>query len=217
MDRPSDPAPERDRSNRTATSPPAADHLRDQALADAVRAGDEASFEALFRLYSKRLFLFAERMVRSREVAEDLVADVFVRIWERRAEWELRGSMKSYLYTATRNRALTHLEQQRVWDRAHRDARAEGRPPGLGRPPPAADVALHDRELGEAIAAAIERLPERTREAFVLHRQHGLSYAEVAQTMGIAPRTVEVLIRRALKALRAHLGHLLLLLVTALP
>lgn len=217
MDHPSGRARGSNRSNLAASSDRAADDLRDRALAEAIRAGDEIAFEALFRLYSKRLYLFAERLVGTPEVAEDLVADMFVRIWERRAEWELRGSMKSYLYTATRNRALTHLDQQRVWDRAHREAMWEGRPPGIGRPPPAADVELHARELAEAIEAGIERLPERTREAFILHRQHGLSYSEVAQTMGIAPRTVEVLIRRALKALRAQLGHLLLLLLTALP
>lgn len=183
---------------------PSPAHSPDQVLAAAIRAGDEASFEALFRTHSRRLFLFAEGYVRSAEVAEDIVADVFVRVWERRGELELRSTWQSYLYTATRNRALTHLEHLRVTQRVHA-ATADDRPPGLGSPTPATDADVQVRELEEAVERAIGLLPERTREAFVLHRKHGLSYAEVAQTMGIAPRTVEVLIRRALKTLRSQL------------
>jgi RNA polymerase sigma-70 factor (family 1) len=207
----------RDRSGApgpAATLTPPAEASSDQVLAAAIRAGDEVAFEALFRAFSRRLFVFADGYVHSAETAEDIVADVFVRVWERRAELELRGSWQSYLYTATRNRALRYLDHQKVVRRVHAEADG-GHPLGLGRGPAAADADAQAQELAEAIDRAIALLPERTREAFVLHRKHGLSYAETAQAMGIAPRTVEVLIRRALKALRANLDAFLPLLLAA--
>jgi RNA polymerase sigma-70 factor (ECF subfamily) len=80
----------------------------------------------------------------------------------------------------------------------------------MGTPPPAADDDVEMHELTEKVQQAIAHLPDRTRQALVLHRQHGLSYAEVAAAMGISPRTVEVHIRRAFQALRISLDGLLL-------
>jgi RNA polymerase sigma-19 factor, ECF subfamily len=188
--------------------PPDGDTL-DGELAARVQAGEAAAFEALFRRYYRRLYVFAEGYVRSPEVAEDLTVDVFARVWERRAEWSLRGSPRSYLYAAVRNEALAWLRRQRMIERAHEDAVRDERRPGMGGPPAPADAQVQAHELAEAVERAVGSLPERTREAFVLHRKHGLSYAEVGAAMEISPRTVEVLIRRAFKSLRAHLGAFL--------
>lgn len=198
-----------------ATAAPA-DAVPDDRLAARVRAGDAAAFEQLFHAYYPRLHAFVESYVRSADVAEDLVADVFVRIWERRAEWDLRGSLRAYLYTAARNEALVWLRRRRMMDRVHEGTAHDDRPPGMGAPPAPVDAAVQARELSEAVEQAIERLPERGREAFVLHRRHGLSYAEVGETMGISPRTVEVHIRRAFQALRDELIHFLPLLIGVL-
>lgn len=192
------------------------DPAREQAWVWGIRAGDEASFKALFDAYYDRLHAFAERYVRSPEVAEDLAVDVFVRIWERRAEWEVRGSLRAYLYVAARNHALTYLEHQRVVKRAHSGLNGDELPLGMGRPPVAADAEAEAHELAEALDHALEQLSGRSREAFVLHRKHGLTYAEVAKVMGIAPRTVEVHIRRAFQALRGQLAGFLALLATLL-
>jgi RNA polymerase sigma-70 factor (family 1) len=185
----------------------------DRALAERVRAGDAAAFEALFHRYYGRLHAFARGYVKSPEVAEDLATDVFVRVWERRAEWELRAGPRAYLYAAVRNEALAWLRRQRMLDRAHADALRDDRRPGMGAAPAPGDAQVEARELTEAIDRAVAALPERTREAFVLHRRHGLSYAEIAAAMDISPRTVEVHIGRAFKALRTHLSTLLSLLL----
>ncbi|HEX2080475.1 MAG TPA: RNA polymerase sigma-70 factor [Longimicrobium sp.] len=185
----------------------------DRALAERIREGDAAAFETLFHRYYGRLHAFARTYVRAPEAAEDLVADVFVRVWERRTEWELRGGPRAYLYGAVRNEALAWLRRQRMLDRAHADALRDDRRPGMGAAPLAGDAQLEARELAEAIDRAVDALPDRSREAFVLHRRHGLSYAEVAAAMDISPRTVEVHIGRAFKALRTRLSTLLSLLV----
>lgn len=194
---PVEPGPE------TAAEGEARVHDLEGALAERVRGGDAAAFEAVFRRYYRRLFAFVETYVHSPETAEDITVDVFVRIWERRADWALRGTLKSYLYGAVRNEALAHLRRRRMVERAHAEAAHGARSPGMGALPAAADAEVQARELSEAVESGIDALPERTREAFVLHRKHGLSYAEVGRAMGISPRTVEVLIRRAFKALRA--------------
>lgn len=184
----------------------------DRELAARVRQGDGEAFETLFRRYYDGLAAFAEGYVRAPEVAEDLTVDVFVRIWERRAEWELRGTPRAYLYSAVRNEALAWLRRRKMVERAHAGAAADGRNPGMGAAPLDSDAEVQARELEEAAEHAILRLPERSREAFVLHRRHGLSYAEVAQAMGISPKTVEIHISRAFKSLRAQLAAFLPLL-----
>lgn len=185
----------------------------DAELAARIRGGDAVAYETLFHRYFRPLHSFAFSYVRSADIAEDLTADVFVRIWEGRERLRVAGSLRSYLYAAVRNEALVHLRRQRMMQRVHAAAAEDGRSPGLGTAPVAADGALQQRELAAALDRAIQQLPERSREALVLHRQHGFSYADVAETMGISPRTVEVHIRRAFQSLRTHLAHFLLLLI----
>jgi RNA polymerase sigma-70 factor (ECF subfamily) len=194
----------------------AAADVADAALAERVRAGDAAAFEALFRRHYDGLHAFAERYLRSPEAAEDVTVDVFARVWERRAEWKLRGSPRAYLYAAVRNEALAQLRRRRMVERAHADAARDERRPGMGAPPPGSDADVQARELAAAAEAAIAALPERTQEAFVLLRQHGLSYAEIALAMGISAKTVEVHVSRAFKALRAQLAPFLALMLVAL-
>jgi RNA polymerase sigma-70 factor, ECF subfamily len=179
----------------TVPADPSAAEPADEALAERIRAGDGEAFELLFRRYYGRLHAFAVSLTRSPDSAEDIAVDVFARIWERRADWSVHASVRSYLFTAVRNEAIASLRRQRMVE------------------PAAADADLHARELAAALDEAIDQLPERSREALLLHRKHGLSYAEVAETMGISARTVEVHIRRAFKALRISLGGFALLLL----
>jgi RNA polymerase sigma-70 factor, ECF subfamily len=175
-------------------------------LAARIRSGDPRAFEALFQRYYRKLHAFIDGYVDSADAAEDLAVDVFSRIWERRGEWVVQGSVRAYLYGAARNEALAHLRRKRMIDRAHAQAARDLRSPGVAGPATLADAQVEAGELARAVEAAIARLPERGREALVLHRKHGLSYAEVAATMGISPRTVEVHIRRAFVALRTELA-----------
>lgn len=85
-----------------------------------IRRGDRDAFELLFRGYYDCLCTFAEGYVRSFSEAEDVVDQVFLTLWESRAEWNLRRSIKSYLYGAVRNGALNHLKHRCVVERVHK-------------------------------------------------------------------------------------------------
>jgi RNA polymerase sigma-70 factor (ECF subfamily) len=191
---------------RSGESDDASDASGDRARVSAIRGGDLEAFEFLFRAHYATLVAFAETFVDSRDVAEDLVEDLFVRLWERRTDWHVEGQLTAYLRKAVRNAALNHLDRGRRVVRLHERAAAAGAAPGIGARPRPPDRRLDEAALEKAVAIALENLPERAREAFVLHRFHGKRQAEIAATMGISRRTVENHIARAVRLLREALA-----------
>jgi RNA polymerase sigma-19 factor, ECF subfamily len=175
---------------------------RDASWMERMRAGDEAAFEALFREHYHGLALFAARLVSSDAVAEELVQDVLLRMWQQRDRLVITESVSAYLYGAVRNQALAYLRHEKVV------RRWKSHPADLGQTgqAPQADEAARGAELARAIERAVAALPPRTREAYLLRRQHHLSYGEIAQIMGTATKTVEIQIGAALKVLRAKLA-----------
>jgi RNA polymerase sigma-70 factor (family 1) len=173
----------------------------DSTLVTRIRAGDEAAFEQLFRRYYNPLCVFGTRYVRAPDLAEELVESVFARIWEQRLGWEVRGSLTAYLYAAVRHRALDHRRHEAIQGRM----RERTPVPGMGQARHGPEQVCEANELEAAVRAAVERLPERCRLVFTLRWQHQLSYAEIAETLGIATKTVETQMNRALKALREQL------------
>jgi len=164
-----------------------------------VREGSEQAFERIFTVYYPKLCAFVAGYVGSSEAAREIVQDVFLRIWERRESWNVRVTLRAYLYQSVRNRALDHLRHRRTTRAVevplapmHLDVATPG---GI-------DDEVAYRQLVQDVRAAVQQLPERRQTAFVLHRQHGLSYAEIGQVMDVSPRTVEVHISKALQHLR---------------
>lgn len=180
--------------------------LSERELVERIRAGDADAFEELFRSYYASLASFAFAHTDSREVAEEIVQDLFLNIWKRRSEWEVTTHLRSYLYVATINRARSFRRNQRVHRAAGHVLAREGSG-GRERESPdhSDDTAVH-HELLIAIRAAIAALPERTREVFLLNRDGGLSYREVAMRLGITVKTVEFHMGRALASLRERLA-----------
>lgn len=170
------------------------------------RAGDVAAFEAIFRRYHQRLCQFAERSLRSPDAARDAVQDVFVAVWRHRDACQGCDNLAVYLFTAVRNRVLKLLRHDGVVERARARLTLEQRCPGAGSAPENPDDEVAARELAAMIDRVIARLPERSREAYLLHRREGLSYAEIAAVMGVSTRTVENHIARALRGLREGLS-----------
>jgi RNA polymerase sigma-70 factor, ECF subfamily len=165
-----------------------------------LRAGDAATFSAVFHAYYERLCGVVQAHVRSRAITEEIVQELFLRLWRSHDRLEV-SDLQGYLLRAARNTSLTYLRRcrlERDWE-----ARVAARPSSLA--PSAEDVAL-----GEALARAIEQvvaeLPERCRLIYTMNRVHGLTYVDIAATLGISPKTVETQMMRALRKLRDRLS-----------
>jgi len=165
----------------------------ERALADRIRAGDMDAFEALYRSYWERLYAFAFRYMRSKEDAEEIVQEVFLRIWRGRAHWVPARAVRNYLYLAVRNSARDR------WERA-----AVARRWRVGQQETAVEVQsnLEAADLVAAVERALAELPSKRSAVCKLRLINGLSYAQIAERLGICEKTVETQLARGLKFLR---------------
>jgi RNA polymerase sigma-70 factor (ECF subfamily) len=166
-----------------------------------VRRGDERAFEELFRAHYAGLCAFARHYVGEDGTAEELVQDVFAAVWAKRESWQVTSSVRSYLFGAVRNRALNRRKREsleRDWIQQEAAANEPFRAPDT-----IDESETEDRQ--RAIDAAIESLPERCRLVMRLRWRDQLSYAEVAEVMGISVKGVENQLARGLKSLRDRL------------
>jgi RNA polymerase sigma-70 factor (ECF subfamily) len=167
-----------------------------------LRAGDPLALEQIFAAYYDMLVRFAFRWTRSMEAAEDIVQDVFVWVWERRASLTVRSSLKSYLFGATHHRLLDEKAHDAVVARHAAHMVMDAAPVPMSVAP---DAEVLANELRARTERRIDALPPRTRDVYRLSRDAELSYGEIASTLGISVNTVYVLMGRALKALKAEL------------
>ncbi len=164
-----------------------------------LKQGDVRSFDALFRHYSSRLYRFAYTYLRDRAEAEEIVQDCFLKIWEKRADLRVDVSLKGYLFTIAHNAILNQLRQQRrhqLYEHGVRQADPSEAVPGS---------AVEYAELEQFYLAALEKLPPKRRQVFVMSRQQGLSYAEIARELNLSVKTVETQIAQALKFLDSYM------------
>ena len=171
--------------------------LKEQQQLRKIRLGDLATFESLFHQYYGGLCGYAESLVGMKEVAEEVVQDVFYNIWKNRESLRIRQSLQSYLYRAAFNNSMMYLRKMR---REHFIDDLSRPEPALDEPDPSQVVQLD--EVSKLISDTLQQLPERTREIFRLNRQEGLKYREIARKLSISEKTVEANMGKALKALR---------------
>ncbi|WP_332368322.1 RNA polymerase sigma-70 factor [Spirosoma telluris] len=154
----------------------------------------------LFRRYYTNLVNHAVRFVYSKEVAEDLVAEVFTVFWQNRTFEQITTSYRAYLYKAVRHRAYNYLRWELHKSDSLELANDQSTPDSL-QP----DQVLHYSELHQKIESVIKNLPPQCQRAFLLSRIEGRKYTEIAQDMQISNSAVEKLLIRALGKLRQEL------------
>ncbi|TVQ73408.1 MAG: RNA polymerase sigma-70 factor [Balneolaceae bacterium] len=170
-------------------------------LVDAVKHGDKDAFARLYRRYFSELCDISFYVTRDKEVAKELVQDTFLVIWEKRKDWQPKGSIRSYLFRAVKNRSLDYLKHVRVergWKKMHQRDITES---------DAGEEAMSQKELAAAIDRSVDELPEKCRIIFIMNRNQGFTYGEIAEIQGISQKTVETQIGRALKKLRESLSR----------
>lgn len=180
---------------------------QEQKLVSRIRSGDIAAFELVYEQFAPGLLQFGFAQLRSRELAEELVQELFLNVWKYREKWVLTRSLKSYLFSALRN-CITSYRRTAA---ARHELRQADDDAGVhltdfasvGR----ADDRLNETELLQAIDRAVAALPRRCRETFLLVRQQQLSYAEASEVMGVSVKAVEMNMVRAFAGLRLHLAE----------
>lgn len=182
----------------------------DEELVQRIRRGEKEAFETLYRAYFFDLCEFTYRYVRLPAVCEEIVQDLFLNIWRRRDNLSPKGSIRSYLYKSARNGALDylkHLEVQREYLKNYKlEKQLEWE---LLKLESAAGILEEEEgvELSEAVRSAIASLPDQRRTIFLLSREDGLTYREIAEVLDISVKTVETQMGRALATLRTLLAE----------
>ena len=156
----------------------------------------------LFRHYSKPLFYFALKFV-DEEQAKDIVQDIFYKIWEDKSI-KVSSSLNGLLFTMVRNKCLQQIEKQKVRDHYQQSANIRLKEEEL-QFYSAKTSSLIELELQEQLEKAIDNLPDKCREVFILSRFHDKMNKEIAEELGISIKTVEKHISRALKQIRIEL------------
>jgi RNA polymerase sigma-70 factor, ECF subfamily len=174
-------------------------------LDDRIRRGDPAAFEALFRTHYEALCSFAVRYTDSSAIAEELVQDMFARLWTDRAKWPAPRNRRAYLFTAVRNRALNAGRRRKLED-DWVEAEILGGDPPNDAAGESAIPRIEDPDVHAHLERAVASLPERCRLVMHLRWREGMSYADIADVMGISTKGVENQLARGLRSLRRAFG-----------
>ncbi len=159
----------------------------------------EVAFKTIFETYYTSLCCFAVQYLKDDNAAEEIVQEVFLKIWEKRKTIRIESSLKSYLFRSVRNSCLNLIQHEKIKsqhiDDTKKRFKQEINP----------DKFYLEIDLAKKIEESIDSLPEKRREIFRLCKEDGLKYKEIAEKLNISVKTVEAQMGLALKTLREKL------------
>ena len=172
----------------------------DLLLFEKVKKGDIVSYEIIFRKYYKELYRFAFSYVRESVMAEEKAQEVFLFLWEKRKYIDIQTTLKTYLYSAIKNKCLNYLKLELPRQRSMADVSEVM----LGVHDPHNNNHTNEK-LKRYIQKAVDVLPKKCRRIFILSRYSGLTYKEIAEELNLSKKTVENQMGIALRKLRSSL------------
>jgi len=177
-------------------------------LFELIKLGDQKALELLFAIYFPRLNDFACKVVRDDVISQDIVQEVFVKIWEKRAEIE-PINLEAFLFRLVRNRCIDYIKHLKVINNRMQEIQISSKYEELYRIDFVGDepYVLIEQELKLKIEKTIESLPERCREVFILSRMNGLKNKEIAEKLDINIKNVERHLSRAMQAFRENFSE----------
>lgn len=194
---------------RVGSPPPErtqAEHA-DAAWVVGIRDGNEEAFSAAFRAHVTSLVRYARGFVGSDALAQDIVMDVFLRVWRDRRALPSDLRLGAYLNTAVRNAALNALAHGRVEATVRERGTAEGWSPAMSIPRLVPDEEVERAEAKEALRRAYTALPARLRQVIELRWFHGLSYQEIARELHVSVKSVDNYLAKGMRLLRESLKN----------
>ncbi|SEA39899.1 RNA polymerase sigma-70 factor, ECF subfamily [Chitinophaga terrae (ex Kim and Jung 2007)] len=176
--------------------------LMNEVLLQQLALGSREAFTAIYQQYHNGIYNYLLKFTRNPAQTEDLVHDVFLKIWEIREQLDIKKSFDAYLYRLARNTALTQLNRIALYDTI-RDEIMHRLSLGLNDHSLMNEV--ESRQYEQLLQKAIDSLPPQRREAFILCRQQGKSYEEAAALMNISRNTFKQHLSLAVKSIRDYL------------
>jgi RNA polymerase sigma-70 factor (ECF subfamily) len=172
---------------------------RDSNMADvdALSAGDVAAFERLYRKLEPKLYAFAMKLVRNREDTEEIVQEVFLKLWEKRASLDPAQNLHGYLYTTAKN-LVYNKARHRVYEFAFGQYLADYGTVAEN----STQLTMEHQEVAQLFEEACASMPPVRRQVFVMSRTDGLSNSEIATALNTSTSNIENHINKALKMLR---------------
>ena len=176
----------------------------DQELLQAIRHDDEKAFAELFKRHWRKVHALAYARVRSREVTEEIVQDLFISLWDKRATQSIQH-LSSYLYQAVKFKALNYIEsrlvQEKYWNYYKNF---------IPQKEDATEIAVQYDDLMEAIEHGMQQLPEKSQKVFRLNRLEGHSITEIARLLNLSEKAIQYHLTQSVKKLRLHLKNYML-------
>jgi RNA polymerase sigma-70 factor (ECF subfamily) len=176
-------------------------HLSDQELMRIVQAGDFSPASEIYDRYSGRIYNFAFRFLKNSEAAEDATQEVFVKMLKHASQFNGDAKLSTWLFSITANWCRDYLRKADNKVKESDDVLVTLPAPSEGAP----DRTLEQRENEQRVRRALEQLTAEQREAILLSRYHGLSYAEIAQIAGCSEGAVKTRVFRAMETLKKTL------------
>lgn len=177
--------------------------LSDRKLSVLLKEGDKLAYAEIYNRYKNLLQCHIYKKLGNFEEVKDVLQDLFIKLWDNRANLPLTENLPGYLFSAARNRVFNHLSHKKVESKyidSFQDFVSEGHY--------FTDLLVREKEFARLIHQEIEALPPKMREVFKLSREGHLSHEEIAESLNISSQTVSKQISNALKILRVKLGSL---------
>lgn len=179
------------------------DTKTDKELAILIRSGDITAFDKIYKRYSNRLYVFVFGILKSQKDAEDIIQEVFIKVWDKRDNINEYLSFQSFLFTIAHNTTIS-LIRKKIKDTDFTSyLKSIQNPLELS----SGSTQLEYKELNEQLKITINKLPERQQQVYSLSRNEELSYKEIAKKLDISVNTVENHMVKALKFVRENMSN----------
>ena len=182
-----------------------------QQLIRGINQGDIAAFEELYRQYYIFLCLIAEHIVRNSSDAEEIVSDVYVKLWNIRKTIDITTSIKAYLVKSVHNTSINYLERVNLKNKLSDNlSTSDYKLLAWDSDYPLGHI--YEKEILEILDHCIRSLPDACRQIFLLSRNEDMKYSDIADKLGISVNTVKTQMKIALARLRETLKDYLMIL-----
>lgn len=178
-------------------------------LLQAIHAGEESALKSIYTNYYQKLCIYILNFTTDQNLVEDVVQDTFLKLWNKRENLRTDGSLNAYLYKVTYNNFIDNYRKTKRLDEEMDNIKLAS----------LAELLDEDHEeifsqRLQKVKEAIEQLPSRCKEIFLMNKEQGMRYQQIADELGISVKTVENQIGKALQAIRANIYLIIAIILT---